>query len=82
LAPTRTKKGVIKPLADDVVTLIAWRLRDISKPDSRLLLTDVPRCTNCHSFSADGKTLGMDLDGPQAGKGAYIVAPITENMRL
>ncbi len=82
LAPAQTKEGVIKPLDDAVVTLIAWRLRDISQPESRLLLTDVPRCTNCHSFSADGKTLGMDLDGPQAGKGAYIIAPTTEHMAI
>mgnify|MGYP005849221531 CR=1 FL=1 len=82
LAPTTTEKGVIKPLADDVITLIAWRLRDISRPESRLLLTSVPRCTNCHSFSADGKTLGMDLDGPQAGKGGYIIAPISAHMAV
>jgi len=82
LAPTRTEKGVIKPLADDIIKLIAWRLRDISEPHSRLLLTDVPRCTNCHSFSADGKTLGMDLDGPQAGKGAYIIAPTAKQMAI
>jgi len=80
LAPTRTQKGVIKPLADDVIKVIAWRLRDISKPDSRLLMTDLPRCTNCHSFSTDGKTLGMDLDGPQAGKGAYVIASTAKQM--
>ncbi|NUQ65547.1 MAG: tetratricopeptide repeat protein [Pirellulales bacterium] len=80
LAPTMTEKGVIKPLGDDVVTRIAWRLRDISLPESRLLLTGVPRCTNCHSFSADGKTLGMDLDGPQSGKSAYIIAPTARHM--
>ena len=82
LAPSQTKTGVIKPLDDAVVTLIAWRLRDVSMPESRLLLTDVPRCTNCHSFSADGKTLGMDLDGPQAGKGAYIIAQTAEHMAI
>jgi len=82
LAPTQTEEGVIKPLDDAVVTLIAWRLRDISKPQSRLLLTDVPRCTNCHSFSTDGKTLGMDLDGPQAGRGAYIIAPTAKQMAI
>ena len=80
LAPARTQEGVIKPLGDDAVTLIAWRLRDISRPKSRLLLTDVPTCTNCHSFSADGQTLGMDLDGPQGDKGAYVIAPVTQRM--
>jgi tetratricopeptide (TPR) repeat protein len=80
LAPSVTKRGAIKPLGDDAVTLIAWRLRDLSKPESRLLLTDVPKCTNCHSFSADGKVLGMDLDGPGGDKGAYVVAPMTREM--
>ncbi|MFH1267450.1 MAG: tetratricopeptide repeat protein [Planctomycetota bacterium] len=80
LAPQLTERGVIKPLGDHSIRLIAWRLRDISKPESRLLLNDVARCTNCHSFSTDGKTLGMDLDGPQGDKGAYAIAPITEQM--
>ena len=78
LAPSRSQEGVIKPLSDDAVTLIAWRLRDIAKPQSRLLLTDVPTCTNCHSFSADGGTLGMDLDGPQGDKGAYLIVPVAK----
>jgi len=80
LAPSATEDGVIKPLSEAVVPMIAWRLRDISKPDSRLLLTDMLNCTNCHSFSADGKTLGMDLDGPKGDKGAYIIAPVAKQM--
>ncbi len=76
LAPSETEEGVIKPLGDTSVTLIAWRLRDISRPRSRLLLTDVPSCTNCHSFSADGKTLGMDMDGPTGDKGAYVITEL------
>lgn len=82
LAPALTEKSVIKPLAEEAVSLIGWRLRDISKTDSRLLLTDVPTCTNCHSFSADGKTLGMDLDGPQGDKGAYVIAPVSRETKF
>jgi tetratricopeptide (TPR) repeat protein len=78
LAPNETKKGVIRPLGESVVPLIAWRLRDISKPRSRLLITEIPTCTNCHSFSADGKTLGMDLDGPKGDKGAYVIVGVQE----
>ena len=80
LAPSKTQEGVIKPLGEDAVGLIAWRLRDISSAGSRLLLTGVLTCTNCHSFSADGRTLGMDLDGPQGDKGAYVIAPVTKKM--
>lgn len=80
LMPSEEQKGVIKPLAPGSVPLVAWRLRDISKTSSRLLLTGLHTCANCHSFSADGKTLGMDLDGPQNDKGLYAlsqVAPVT-----
>lgn len=76
LAPSLTRKGVIAPLGEYAVSLIGWRLRDVSKPQSRLLLSDLPTCTNCHSFSADGKTLGMDLDGPHGDKGSYLIAPV------
>ena len=62
--------------------MIAWRLRDISKPDSRLLLTDMLTCTNCHSFSADGKTLGLDVDGPRGDKGSYAIASIQREMSI
>jgi len=82
LAPALTEKSVIKPLAEEAISLIGWRLRDISKTESRLLLTDVPTCTNCHSFSADGKTVGMDLDGPQGDKGAYVIAPLSRETKF
>lgn len=80
LAPAVTQKGVIAPLGENAVGLIGWRLRDVSKPESRLLLTGIPSCTNCHSFSADGNTLGMDLDGPTGDKGSYVLAPIRREM--
>jgi len=80
LMPSETVKGTIKPLAKGAQKLIAWRLRDISKPESRLLMTDIPSCANCHSFSADGKTLAMDLDGPSGDRGAYVIAPVSKEM--
>lgn len=76
LAPSATEEGVIKPLSEAFLPLIAWRLRDISRPESRLLLTDLLTCANCHSFTADGKTLAMDLDGPAGDKGTYAIAPL------
>jgi Flp pilus assembly protein TadD len=36
----------------------------------------MPSCANCHSFSADGKTMGMDVDGPQGDKGAYAITKV------
>jgi len=82
LMPSELEKGVIKPLATNLVPLIAWRLRNVSEPDSRLLMTGLPTCVNCHSFSRDGKTLGMDLDGPNNDKGLYTIAPIQPQMTI
>lgn len=82
LMPAETEKGVIKPLAQRFVPLIAWRLRNITEPSSRLLLTGLHSCANCHSFSRDGKTLGMDLDGPENDKGLYALASIKPEMAI
>lgn len=77
LAPAVTRKGVIAPLDESAIGLIGWRLRDVSRHESRLLVHNIPTCTNCHSFSSDGNTLGMDLDGPTGDKGSYVLAPVT-----
>jgi tetratricopeptide (TPR) repeat protein len=82
LAPSATEKGFIKPLAPQAIPLIAWRLRNIAEPRSRLLLTGMHTCANCHSFSADGKTLGMDLDGPQNDKGLYALVAVKPQMTI
>jgi tetratricopeptide (TPR) repeat protein len=39
-------------------------------------MTGLPTCANCHSVSRDGKTLGIDVDGPQNDKGLYALIPI------
>ena len=82
LMPTETAKGIIMPLSLDALHLIKWRIRDISKTESRVVLKDVPTCINCHSFSRDGKTLGMDLDGPANDKGLYAIVPIKSQMTI
>jgi tetratricopeptide (TPR) repeat protein len=76
LMSSETEPGVIKPLPPDATPLIAWRLRDVSRTESRKLVDGLPTCANCHSFSRDGKTLGMDLDGPQNDKGLYALTKI------
>ena len=82
LMPSDLEKGVIKPLAPTAMHLIAWRLRNVGEPQSRLLLEGMHTCANCHSFSRDGKTLGMDLDGPGNDKGLYAIAPIKPEMSI
>ena len=39
-------------------------------------MNGVHSCANCHSFSRDGKTMGMDLDGPRNDKGLYALFPM------
>jgi tetratricopeptide (TPR) repeat protein len=82
LIPAELKKGVINPLSQGALPLLSWRLRNIAEPSSRLLLTGMHTCANCHSFSRDGKTLGMDLDGPANDKGLYALASIQPEMAI
>jgi tetratricopeptide (TPR) repeat protein len=73
-------KGPITPLPPSALPLIKWELRDISKPESRVMMENLPTCANCHSFSRDGKTMGIDMDGPRNDKGLYALVPISKNM--
>ena len=82
LIPSEVAKGVIKPLPPDATGLIAWRLRSVDRRQSRLIMTGLPMCANCHSFSLDGKTLGMDVDGPENDKGTYALASIRPEMSI
>jgi Flp pilus assembly protein TadD len=82
LMPAEVEKGVIKPLPKSALPLVAWRLRYMHETSSRLLIENLPTCANCHSFSRDGKTLGLDLDGPQNDKGLYALVPVQRQMSI
>ncbi len=82
LMPSETEKGFIKPLAPTAVPLIAWRIRNVAESSSHVVMTDLHTCANCHSFSANGKTLGLDMDGPQNDKGLYALAPVARKMTI
>jgi hypothetical protein len=79
LMPSESEKAVIKPLAQGAVPLIAWRLRSIGERHSRLLLEGMHACANCHSFSGDGGTMGMDLGGAQNEKALYAIASVRKS---
>lgn len=70
------ERGVIKPLPDSVLPDIKWELRYISDSKSKIVMQSLPTCANCHSISRDGKTLGIDVDGPQNDKGLYALVPV------
>lgn len=76
LMPAEIEKGVIRPLPKNALPLVAWRLRYVSETKSRKLIDDMPVCMNCHSFSKDGRMMGLDLDGPANDKGLYALVPI------
>src|ERR1039457_1280647 len=82
LMPSELEKGVIKPLAAEAIPLVAWRVRNVGEPRSRVVLENLPLCANCHSFSADGKTMGMDLDGLHGNRGMYILAPVAPEVTI
>ncbi len=75
--PNQGAKGVIKPLAPESIGLIKWRLRYLDEPRSRVVMQKIETCANCHSFSADGKTLGLDVDGPANDHGLYALIPVS-----
>jgi hypothetical protein len=75
-APENEQRGVIKPLPDSVLPKIKWQLRYIGENRSKVMMTNLPTCGNCHSFSRDGKTLGIDVDGPANDKGLYALIPL------
>jgi tetratricopeptide (TPR) repeat protein len=77
-----TEKGVIQPLPASAIHLVKWRLRDIAAPQSKVVMDNLPTCANCHSFSRDGRTLGLDVDGPQNDKGMYALIPVAKNMTI
>jgi tetratricopeptide (TPR) repeat protein len=70
------ERGVIKPLPDSVLPKIKWRMRYINGTDNKVIMEGLPTCANCHSIARDGKTLGIDVDGPQNDKGLYGLIPI------
>jgi tetratricopeptide (TPR) repeat protein len=74
--PESEERGVIKPLPDSVLPKINWQLRWVSNSQSKVVMTGLPTCANCHSPSRDGSTLGIDVDGPQNDKGLYGLIPI------
>jgi Flp pilus assembly protein TadD len=82
IIPSPTEKGVIKPLPSFAIGLIKWRLRNVAETSSKTVMENLPTCVNCHSFSLDGKTLGLDVDGPQNDKGLYALVPVKKEMAI
>jgi len=82
LMPSQGANGTVQPLSPTSIHLINWRLRDVRQSESHTVLKDMPTCANCHSFSGDGKTMGIDVDGPANDKGLYAVVPVERHISI
>ncbi len=61
---------------------IRWRFGAISSAEQPpVVLERLPVCGNCHSFSADGRTLAMDVDYAN-NKGSYVITRVAPQMVL
>ena len=82
MTANREEHGSIAPLPTSALPLIKWQVRDIAESQSRVVMENLHTCANCHSFSLDGKTMGLDVDGPRNDKGLYALIPIAKNMAI
>jgi len=61
---------------------IRWRFGSIaSMQRPPVILENLPVCGNCHSFSQEGRLIGMDVDYANS-KGSYVIAPVKKQMVL
>jgi len=61
---------------------IAWRMGTVaSATQPPVVLANLPVCGNCHSFSADGCVMGMDVDYAN-DKGSYALTPVSRKIVL
>jgi tetratricopeptide (TPR) repeat protein len=61
---------------------IRWRFGSISSAQPPpVVLTGLPVCGNCHSFTQDGRTLAMDVDYANS-KGSYVITSVQPQMAL
>jgi tetratricopeptide (TPR) repeat protein len=68
--------------AVDHLNTISWRLGNIaSRHSPPVVLSELPVCGNCHSFSMDGKFLGMDIDYGN-DKGSYFIGETEKKIMI
>lgn len=61
---------------------ISWKLGYVSDENQpSTVMSNLPICGNCHTFSKDGKTLGMDVDYGN-DKGSYTITEISPEIHL
>ncbi|MFC1744646.1 tetratricopeptide repeat protein [Candidatus Riflebacteria bacterium] len=69
-----------KEAVKDPAKHIRWRFGTIdSEKTPPIVLEKIPTCANCHSFSADGNTLAMEVDSAN-DKSSYVITRVAEEM--
>ncbi len=77
-------REVILPFIEAVKdpSKIRWRFGSVAAAaPPRIVLTGLPVCGNCHSFSRSGDLLGMDVDYANS-KGSYAITRVGRQMEL
>jgi hypothetical protein len=77
-------REVILPFMEAVKdpSRIRWRFGSVSSLEAPPVVLDkLPVCGNCHSFSADGHLLGMDVDYAN-NKGSYVLTRVAKEISM
>jgi hypothetical protein len=70
-------------IAEKQLDSMNYMLIDIgSSNPPHVAMRGFPVCGNCHSFSADGNTIGLDLDAGRRDKGGYFISAIKDTVFL
>ena len=76
LMPSEGEKGVIKPLDQKLVPLIAWRLRNVAETSSRVVMDGHPLlCELPLRFAATARPWGWTSTARNNNKGLYALFP-------
>jgi len=68
-------------LAERELESMNYMLIDPGSPSPpHIAMKGFPVCGNCHSFSDDGKLLGLDLDAGRRDKGGYFLTAISDTV--
>lgn len=68
-------------IAEKQLDSMNYMLIDIgSSNPPHVAMRGFPVCGNCHSFSADGSTIGLDLDAGRRDKGGYFISEIKDTI--
>src|SRR3989339_670275 len=63
----------------ELTRIVAGNISSYKKPD--VIMSGLNTCSNCHTYSSDGKVFALDIDYG-GDKGAFATAPVQPEMKL